>query len=52
MPYIGEKELVEATSSRKTGHQIRDGVAIPMPKSLTHNCSCLKEMQGQKWRRA
>jgi hypothetical protein len=28
MPFIGERELVEPTSSRKTGHQMRDGVAI------------------------
>ena len=27
MPYIGERELIEPTSSRKTGHQMRDGVA-------------------------
>jgi hypothetical protein len=32
MPYIGERELVEPTSSRKTGHQVRDGVAIPQSK--------------------
>lgn len=24
----------------------------PTVKTLTHNCSCLKELQGQKWRRA
>jgi hypothetical protein len=24
-----EMELIEPTSSRKTGHQMRDGVAIP-----------------------
>jgi hypothetical protein len=24
-----ERELIEPTSSRKTGHQVRDGVAIP-----------------------
>jgi hypothetical protein len=24
-----ERELIETTSSRKTGHQVRDGVAIP-----------------------
>ena len=29
MPYSGERKLVEPTSSRKTGHQVRDGVAIP-----------------------
>ena len=25
MPYIEERELLEPTSSRKTGHQVRDG---------------------------
>jgi hypothetical protein len=32
MPYSGERELVESTSSRKTGHHMRDGVAIPQSK--------------------
>jgi hypothetical protein len=32
MPYTGERELVEPTSSRNTGHQVRDGVAIPQSK--------------------
>jgi hypothetical protein len=27
--YIGERELVEPTSSRKAGHQVKDRVAIP-----------------------
>ena len=43
-----ERELIEATSSRKTGHQVREGVAIPVT-SLTHNCSSLEELQGWKW---
>ena len=34
-PDLREKELKEPTSSRKTGHQVRD-------TTLTHNCSCLK----------
>ena len=29
MPDSRERELIEPTSSRKTGHQVRDGVAIP-----------------------
>ena len=29
MPYNREREHVEPTSSRKTGHQVSDGVAIP-----------------------
>jgi hypothetical protein len=32
MPYNGERELVEPTSSRKTRHQVRDGVVIPQSK--------------------
>ena len=29
MPDSRERELIELTSNRKTGHQVRDGVAIP-----------------------
>jgi hypothetical protein len=29
MPDSRERELIEHTSNRKTGHQVRDGVAIP-----------------------
>ena len=32
MLYIGERELVEPTSSRKTVHQVRDGVEIQQSK--------------------
>jgi hypothetical protein len=32
MPYTQERELVEPTSSTKTGHQVRYGVAIPQSK--------------------
>jgi hypothetical protein len=32
MTYSEEGELVEPTSSRKTGHQVRDGVTIPESK--------------------
>jgi hypothetical protein len=32
MPYSGEREFVEPTSSRKTGHQVRGGVVIPQSK--------------------
>ena len=47
MFYSGERELVEPTSSRKTEHQVRVEVTMPLSK-LTHNWSCLKELQGQK----
>ena len=29
IPYTWERKLVEPTSSRKTGHQVRDVVVIP-----------------------
>ena len=50
--YSGEGELVESTSSGRTGHQVEGWVAIPLSKDLTQNCSYLKEEQEQKWRRA
>jgi hypothetical protein len=30
MPDSRERELTEPTSGRKTGHQVREGVAIPL----------------------
>jgi hypothetical protein len=32
MPDIGERELIEPISSRKTGHQVRERVAISQSK--------------------
>jgi hypothetical protein len=29
MPDSRESKLIELTSSRKTGHQVRDGIVIP-----------------------
>jgi hypothetical protein len=51
MPDSRERELKEPTSSRKTGHQMKDG-GHPTVTTLTHNCLCLKELQGRKWRGA
>jgi hypothetical protein len=48
--YSGERELVEFTSSRKWGIKWRAVVATPQSKTLTYTCSCLKKLQGQKWR--
>ena len=31
-PYNVERELVQSTSRRKTGHLVRNGVAIPQTK--------------------
>jgi hypothetical protein len=36
MPDSRERELVAITSSRKTGHQMREGVAIPQSNSDTY----------------
>lgn len=47
MPNSGKRDLVESTSSWKW----RDGVSIPESKSLILNCSYLKELQEQKWRK-
>jgi hypothetical protein len=49
MPNIREKELEESTS--RLFLKWRDRVTKPQSKFLTQNCSCLKELQGQKWRR-
>jgi hypothetical protein len=47
IPSSWERELVELSSSRKTGGiKWKDEVAIPQSKTLTQNCSCLKELQG------
>ena len=51
MPHSGEKELVEPTSSKRQGIKWKDGVVISQSKTLTQNCSCLKDLQGEKWRR-
>lgn len=51
MSNSGERELVQPTSSRKTGIKWTNGVAIPQSKTLTQNFTCLKEQQGQTWRR-
>jgi hypothetical protein len=48
MSYSGDRKLVESTSSRKTGNQLRDLVAILQSKTLIQNCSCLTELQGQE----
>jgi hypothetical protein len=47
MPYSEERELVEFPSSLQ-GLKWRNGVAILQSKTMTQNCSRLKELQGQK----
>ena len=49
MSYSRERKLKEPTSSRKTGYQMREE-GHPIVTTLMYNCSCLKELQGWKWR--
>ena len=44
MPDSRERDLVVPTSSRKTGHQVRNGFANPQSKTLTQSFSCLNEL--------
>jgi hypothetical protein len=46
-----DREIIEPTSSRRTGHQTREGGHL-IVTTLTHNCSCLRELQGWKCRGA
>ena len=46
-PTMEERGLVKSTSSRKIGHQVKEGVVILEQKTLTQTCSYLKELQGQ-----
>ena len=47
MPNSRERELKVV----RQGIKRKDGGANQQSKSLTQKCSCLKELQGQKWRR-
>jgi hypothetical protein len=49
MPDSGKRELTDPTSIRKAD----EGWGChPTVTPLTHNCFCLKEIQGWKWRGA
>ena len=45
IPYSGERELVEYTSSEKD--RISSGGLPSHSQKLTQNCPCLKELQGK-----
>jgi hypothetical protein len=49
MPYSSEREIIEPIFSRKMTSSEGWG-CHPTVTSLTHNCFCLKELQGWKWR--
>jgi hypothetical protein len=53
MPYVGEKELVEPSTNRKTGRASSEEWGChPTVKTMTYNSSYLKELQGWTWRGA
>jgi hypothetical protein len=47
MPYTGESHLQQKDRASSEGWGYHSTV-----KTLIHNCSCLKELQGWKWRGA
>jgi hypothetical protein len=51
IPNNGERELKSPPPVDRQGLKKRDSVTNPQSKYLTLNCFCLKELQGQKWRR-
>ena len=50
-PTIGKGDLRRESPVNRQGLKRRDRVTKPESKILIQNCSCIKEMQGQKWRR-
>jgi hypothetical protein len=44
--------ICRAHLQQKGGASSEEGVAISQSETLTHNCSCLNELQGLKWRGA
>jgi hypothetical protein len=45
-----ERELIEVQQEDRTSSE--GWGCYPTVTTLTHNCSCLKELQGWKWRGA
>ena len=48
VPNSRERELVESPPVETQSITWKDGVAIPQSKTLTQNCSCLKELKGKR----
>jgi hypothetical protein len=51
MPNSREREFNRAYLQQEV-RAANEGEGHPAITSLTHNCSCLKELQGWKWRGA
>ena len=51
IPFIGNREIVEPTFSRKTGHQMREGGHL-IVKTLTHNFVLARRTAGLKMERS
>ena len=50
-PRVGRRNMWNLPAVGRQGIKWRDGVAIPKSNTLTQNCTSLKELQRQKWRR-
>jgi hypothetical protein len=50
-PRVGRETLPSPPPVYRQGIKWRNRIAIPQSKTLTQNCPCLEELQGQKWRR-
>ena len=51
MPNTGERELEDTPPVNRHGLKQRDSITNPQLKLLAQNCSSLKELKEQKWRR-
>jgi hypothetical protein len=50
MPKSRERELIESPPAGRASNEGEGG--HPTVTTLTHNCSCMKELQGWKWKGA
>ena len=50
--YTEEKEFIEPPLQQEDRTSSEGWGCHPTVTTLTHNCSCLKELQGWKWRGA
>ena len=51
LPGLKGRDMDKVLSSGGTGIKWSDGVEILYTKPLIQKCSCLKDLQGQNWRR-
>ena len=52
MPYNGKRDTCRSHLHQKARASREEWGCYPTVKTLTHNCSCLKELQGWKLRQS